>query len=465
VLNKGLRSEKVTKTVLICHYRVGWTDGVSLEIEKRAQVLNDQGWEVFLLAGNNSEGADFVIDEMDFDNKDIRRITENSFNKLCDYTNEEVLLNHIYEYANLIKNKIDAVLDKLNPDFILLHNIFSHGRHIACAKAFYDVLKERKIPSLATHHDFYWERDHLKQPTGKKIENYLQKYVPPVLPGLRHAVINSIAARKLLMKTGITTDIIPDTFNFDIPQWEKDDYNRELITDFDLNEKDIFILQATRIVKRKGIEIIPPIIEKLNSQVYLNKLVGKTIYNGKKITSDSRFVFLLAGYAEEEAQDYLNSIKHQFDSNNIPYCFLNSQISAERKVIEGKKRYSLFDTYPYSDLISFPSQFEGWGNQFIEGVFAHKPILVFEYPVFKSDIKPCGYHYISLGDEVRINNQTGLVALDPNKISDICEEIVETLLSEKTIGKLDHNYKLAEKNNSQTYLSRLMKWSMEHYEE
>jgi len=55
----------------------------------------------------------------------------------------------------------------------------------------------------------------------------------------------------------------------------------------------------------------------------------------------------------------------------------------------GKGLYLLsLDTYVFADIISYPSIFEGWGNQFIEAVFAKKPVIVFEYPVFKSDIKP-----------------------------------------------------------------------------
>ena len=74
-MNGELISTDNLKKVLICHYRVGWTDGVSLEIEKRAQVLEDSGWKVSLLAGPNSQGADYTIDEMDFDRPEIRKIT------------------------------------------------------------------------------------------------------------------------------------------------------------------------------------------------------------------------------------------------------------------------------------------------------------------------------------------------------------------------------------------------------
>lgn len=461
----GMKGFGTEKKVLICHYRVGWTDGVSLEIDKRVQVLKDSGWAVFLLAGPKSKRADYIIEEMDFDLPEIRKITENSFSGLIDYSNETELLKDIDKYASIIKGKIDEILDILNPDFILLHNIFSHGRHIACAKSFYDVLKERNIPSLATHHDFYWEREHLKTPAVPLIEEFIEKYIPPVLPRLRHAVINSISARKLINKKGITAVVIPDTLNFNLSPWVKDEYNRSFLEDFSLKEDDIFILQATRIVRRKGIELISPILKRLNEPVYLNRLVGRTIYNGKKITEKSRFVFLLAGYAEGEAFTYLEELKKLFIADEIPYCFLESQIASERNIENGIKKYSLFDTYPYSDLVSFPSQVEGWGNQFIEAVFARKPILVFEYPVFRKDIKNEGYKYISLGNIVEKDSNKSLIYLKPDKIDEICEDIIETLLSSDTEKGLNENYRIAEQNNSLNYLDKLMKWSMEHYEE
>ncbi len=46
----------------------------------------------------------------------------------------------------------------------------------------------------------------------------------------------------------------------------------------------------------------------------------------------------------------------------------------------------------------------GFGNAFVEAVFAKKPIAVFEYPVFKADIKKEGYKTISFGDKSRQHN-------------------------------------------------------------
>ena len=452
----------MSKKVLICHYRVGRTDGVSLEITKRASVLKEMGWEVFLLAGSGSDGADFIIPELDFDRTEVRKIAENSFNLINDYNNELELMNDISHLAGIIATKLKTVINKINPDFILIHNILSHGRHIASAMAFHSVLEESGIPSLATHHDFYWERDDFKKPSCNAIKQFLQKYVPPVLPQLEHAVISTRAAESLHKRSSIDAAVIPDTLDFEMTPWIKDEFNKDFLKTFDLSENDILILQATRIVKRKGIELILPILQKLNKKEFIGQLVGKKLYNGKIITEASKFVYVIAGYAEQEAEEYLQSIIAYLEENNIPYQNIQSGISAERVEGKGEKKFSIFDTYAYSDIVSYPSLFEGWGNQFIEAVFAKKPIMVYEYPVFKTDIKPQGYDVISLGSTSSINKQTGFLKLPDNVIETVCSKVIETLLSSKTVKKLDINFKTSKSNNSKDTLKVLMSKSMEH---
>ncbi|MCF6334284.1 MAG: glycosyltransferase family 4 protein [Spirochaetales bacterium] len=452
----------MTKRVLICHYRVGRTDGVSLEITKRANVLKEMGWEVYLLAGSGSDGADYIIPELDFDRTEVRKIAENSFNLLKDYDNELELMDDIKKLAGIIAIKLKTVINKISPDFILIHNILSHGRHIASAMAFYTVLEETGIPSLATHHDFFWEREDFKEPSCKAVSQFLNKYVPPVLPYLKHAVISTRAAESLRNRSSIDAAIIPDTLDFNMEPWEKDKFNRDFLDTFNISENDILVLQATRIVKRKGIELILPVLEKLNSKEFLSQLIGKKLYNGKMITENSKFVYIIAGYAEQEAEKYLQSIIAYLEEKNIPYRNIQSRISAERIPGKGEKKFSIFDTYAYSDIVSYPSLFEGWGNQFIEAVFAKKPIMVYEYPVFKTDIKPLGYEVIDLGSSTSRSPQTGFLKLPDQRINNVCKDVIKTLISSDTIKKLDSNFETAKANNSRDTLKKLMKISMEH---
>ncbi|MBI9101764.1 MAG: HD domain-containing protein [Spirochaetales bacterium] len=449
--------------VLICHYRVGWTDGVSLEIEKRQAVLEEMGFRVALLGGPGSTGADYVIPALDFDTDEARNISRSAFGGESDFENEEELSEAVLNLSDRVEAGVRAAFSDWDPDFILLHNIFSHGRHIAAARAFTRALEDFNRPALTTHHDFYWERDDFKNPANQWVEGFLAKYVPPVIPGMRHAVINSLAARNLLSRTGIDAMIFPDTLDFSVEPWVQDDYNNQLLKDFDLSSDDIFILQATRIVRRKGIELIPPIISKLNTPEYLRQLIGKRLYNGKFVTEKSKFVFLLAGYAELEAETYRQDFIREMESLGVPYRFLRTRIAAERATQEEGKIYSLFDTYPHADLVSYPSIYEGWGNQFIEAVFARCPVIVYEYPVYKSDIKPKGYQVVSLGDSALLGEKN-LYTLSEDIITRVCDEVIGWLLSEETPCRLEENFELAKSNNSYDYLRELMRRSMAHCE-
>jgi len=65
------------KKAVFVHYRVGLMDGVSLEIEKRRQILEEMGSEVKLVSGPRQSGADFIIDELEYDTPIMRDIKEN----------------------------------------------------------------------------------------------------------------------------------------------------------------------------------------------------------------------------------------------------------------------------------------------------------------------------------------------------------------------------------------------------
>lgn len=451
----------MNRNILICHYRVGKTDGVSLEIRKRAEILEELGYQVFLLAGSGSSGADFIVPELDFDRPEVRKITENAFGNLSGYSDEDSLIKDIQKIAEILLEKLRVIVKKTDPEILLIHNIFSHGRHIASAMAFHTLIKELKVKTLATHHDFYWERENFENPCCQVIKDFLNTYIPPKLPNLKHIVISSPAAEELKRRTGISANIIPDTLDFSMKPWRKDEYNKDFLETFSLSGEDVLILQATRIVKRKGIELIIPVIKNLNKKEYRDRLIGKTLYNGKKFTEKSRFVYVLAGYAEQEAEGYFESITSSLRESSIPFRTIQKRVAADRAFHNGEKIYSLFDTYVFADIISYPSIFEGWGNQFIEAVFAKKPVIVFEYPVYKSDIKPHGYEVISLGSTIRTDEKSGILRLPEDTITAACENIASMLISPDTADKLDNNFRIGQKYNSKETLRKLLKENLE----
>ena len=51
----------------------------------------------------------------------------------------------VYRVAERIEKKFMKIHEKVGFDILLLHNIFSHGRHIPAARGFYNVAKSTNI--------------------------------------------------------------------------------------------------------------------------------------------------------------------------------------------------------------------------------------------------------------------------------------------------------------------------------
>jgi len=436
----------------IIHYRAGKTDGVSLEIGKRKAILEQLGHSVKVISGPENIGSDYEIPELEFELPEIQRIKENAFCYFDKHdTNEKELLNLLWKTSRIIENRFYFIQNKEKFDLILAHNIFSHGRHIAAASSIAAVIQNLEIPCLATNHDYYWEREEYQEPAYPFISEYLDEYIPFKSDLIRYVSINSIAAEECEKRNGIDTEILPDIFDFNQPEWIEDDFNRSFKSDLNINDNDLIILQATRIVPRKAIESAVAFTEKLTK--FREELYGRQLYNGKEITRDSRIILLLAGYAEPSSSDYLEKIEKITESKCIDAIFASDSINAERGV-NGKKIYSLWDAYVSADIVTFPSLSEGWGNQFIEAVFAKKPIVAFEYPVFKKDIAEEGYSYISLGDKVESFDKNGLAILPERAIDKAVTQTIEEINSPMTssllsknfdIGIKFHGYKVMEK--------------------
>ena len=69
-----------SKRILIIHYRVGKTDGVSLQIASYKEILESHGAKVVLCSGPENIGADYVIKDLEQQlNPEIFTIDEDAF--------------------------------------------------------------------------------------------------------------------------------------------------------------------------------------------------------------------------------------------------------------------------------------------------------------------------------------------------------------------------------------------------
>ena len=74
---------------------------------------------------------------------------------------------------------------------------------------------------------------------------------------------------------------------------------------------------------------------------------------------------------------------------------------------EERQKFSLWDSLAGADWMSYPSKTEGFGNQFLEGVFFRKPIFLNRYEVYKRDLEPLGFEVAESLEQVKnwMNNK------------------------------------------------------------
>ncbi len=398
--------------ILLTHYRVGETDGVSLEMDKWKWALEQQGHEVFYLAGSEGNVTAHCVKALRYEDELNAKITHDAFIEPKFFASSDDLLTAIHTQADDIEREVTAIIRHLEIDIIVPNNIFAVGHSLAAAIGLEKAIRNTHVKVVNHHHDFHWEREKFAQPVYPEIQDILDEYFPPRRDEDKHCVINQIAFESLNNKTGKHATVVPNVFDFDNSHWCLDDYNRDLKQKVGLTNNDIVFLQATRIVARKGIELAIDLIAKLNQQ--LPTWVGRVLYNGKTITKDSRIVLVLAGMNEE--QEYFETLRLKADKCRVQMLFINDHIEHSRGEVNGEKRYSLWDAYVHADIVTYPSWLEGWGNQFLEGLVAKVPQVVYRYPVYQTDIAQFNFNIIDLGEQHSWDQQ-GLAKVSEEQLS------------------------------------------------
>jgi glycosyltransferase involved in cell wall biosynthesis len=223
--------------------------------------------------------------------------------------------------------------------------------------------------------------------------------------------------------------------------WNVDDYNKDFREKLGIRDNDILMLQATRVTNRKAIELAIDVVGEMQKEENRKILEEAILYNRQSFKEDSRIVLVLAGMIET-SDDYVERLKTRAEENKVELLFVNSLVEHSRCVKHDNKVYSLWDTYVFADIVTYPSIQEGWGNQFLEGLFAKKPMLVFEYDVYKEDIKEKGFKVISLGDKYELDKY-GLAKVDKKIIKRAARECIKLLIDKDCREKMiEENFQL-----------------------
>lgn len=407
------------KHIGIIHFKTGDTDGVSLEIDKWKNTFESLGHKVFLCSGEQGKAvlpSDVtLVGELQYHLPEVELLHRETFHGFTGHRSENDYRRDLETQSAQLKRSLGIWMDQCHLDTLVVENIWSVALHPAAAIGLDQAIAERKLTVIAHDHDFHWERIPGGTPSCQTASDTIDKYLPPRNPAYTHVVINTLARESLAKRTGIVATVVPNVFDFSSGPWTEDSYNQDFRQTIGLFPEDLFILQATRIVPRKGIELAIDYAQALQERRC--DLIGQRLYNGRIFTKTSQVVLVLAGYDKDDANgEYLRRLQQKAIRQGVRMLCIGHRIAAERLLVDNCKTYSLWDTYVHADIVTYPSYWEGWGNQLLEAVKARLPVVLFEYPVYRSDIASMGFSMISLGDTLIGKDQDSLVTIDSQSI-------------------------------------------------
>jgi len=443
------------KTIGIVHYKVGGTDGVSLEIDKWKTVLEDMGHAVHLCAGDLGQLEGTLIEELYHHLPDVERLNTDTYIKFGGYSDEAEYRVKLEDLAETIEDGLSNFVRQKGINYLIIENLWSNSTSPPAALAASRLVRSTGISTLAHHHDFYWERVDGIALTNRTALDLVEKHMPPRFSCIQNVVINDLAQEELLERKGIYSRVIPNVFDFESDPWRPDEYNRDFRQQLGFTEADVLILQATRIVPRKGIELSFDFVNALNHPERRARLERHGLYDGRSFTKDSRIVLILAGYTEDEITgEYIKKLKRKRDETAVDAIFIEDVIGGSRRTENGKKIFSLWDTYVYADFVTYPSYWEGWGNQLLEALRAKLPLMLFEYPVYKADIEDKGLSVVSLGSELTAG-EDGLVHVPARKIEEAADQAIDLLVDSSLREEIvESNFEIGRRHYSLDALSK-----------
>jgi glycosyltransferase involved in cell wall biosynthesis len=435
--------------IALAHFRTGQTDGVSLEMDKWRHILEKMGHQVVYISGTPE--AEIQIEELFYKNEKNLKFVDNAYRELKDYDSEAELRVEIEAEAAVIAEKLEKKIKAAEIELLIPNNIFSLGWNLQAAVAFREVIEKLSLKTIAHHHDFYWERELYSTPVCDFVDGILEENFPPRSEEIEHVVINKIAQKELKKRKDLDSTVVPNVFDFSQSLWQQDEYNCDLKEKLGIKADDIVVLHATRIAERKAIELAIEFTAKVQ-----NENLAGSLYDGRSFSEENRVVFLLPGLTEDN-DSYVEFLDQHASEHNVEIIWANQLFAHQRQEQDGQKIYSLWDSYAISDLITYTSIKEGWGNQLLEALFAKKPVVVLEYPVFKSDIKKHNLNLSSLGGDYQ-HREDGYIKIEEQKYEPALKEALKYLKDGNYRKKaVEKNFEIAAKNFSYQRLEELLK--------
>jgi glycosyltransferase involved in cell wall biosynthesis len=347
-------------------------DGVSLEAVKWASILKEFRHNCFWFAGQLDKDPveSMLVPEAFFGHPPTEALSGKLFSSTL---RSRMLTNALHSQKEFLKDKLYEFIDRFDIDLIIPQNVLSIPMHLPLGIAVTELIAETGIPTIAHHHDFFWERTRFLRNACPDILNMA---FPPDLPSIKHVVISTMAQMELAARRSIAATVIYNVMDFDAKPPRQSIDGRQFRSEMGFGPGDIIILQPTRVVHRKGIEQAIHLVQRLD-------------------LPDIRLVVSHA--AGDEGLEYAAWVRRVAGSEGVSLHFIHDKLQEEAaRGGNGSKAFSLQDVYPHADLVTYPSLYEGFGNAFLEAVYFKKPLLVNRYSVFVADIEPKGFEVVSM---------------------------------------------------------------------
>src|ERR1051326_6926840 len=169
------------------------TDGVTLEAEKWARILEEQGHSCYWMAGllDTAPQLSYCAPLAFFRHPDVLAAQAGLFGAA---TRPREATHRVQALKERLKDDIYRFLDQFQIEVLIPQNILAIPMHVPLGLAMTEVMAETGLPTIAHHHYFFWERERF---TRSAVNDYLQAAFPPSLPRVEHVVINSMGQKEL----------------------------------------------------------------------------------------------------------------------------------------------------------------------------------------------------------------------------------------------------------------------------
>lgn len=420
--------------------RFAGTDGVSLETAKWASVLERMGHACFYFCGecDRPQERSYLVPEAFYRHPTIDAINQVAYTSdwgtmhkgrsahpeieelhrdyFSVYIRPALITKQVQDLKDYLKEHLYKFAYQFRLEALIVENAIAIPINLPLGLALAEFIAETGYPVIAHHHDFSWERQRFM---NNSVRDYLGAAFPPNLPSIRHVVINSVQGYQLASRIGVAAMVIPNVMDFDALPPALDEYARSAREDLGVAPNQYLILQPTRIIQRKGIEHAIELTRRLGLPAEL----------------------VISHAAGDEGTDYEKRVREFAALLDVKVNFESAIVSGMRGVTpDGRKIYTLGDVYPQADLVTYPSAMEGFGNAFLEAIYYKRPLVVNNYSIYETDIKPKGFKVVEFD----------------GYISDATLEHARYLLAHPEEAELyaEQNYELARRYYSFTMLER-----------